>query len=39
MGILTVSRIFLARIITGESDKVQEKETGEAEGSIQLGPW
>jgi hypothetical protein len=32
-----MSGIFLARKITGESDKVQEKETGETEGSIQLG--
>ena len=33
-----MSGIFLARKIAGESNKVEEKESGETEGSIQLGP-
>jgi hypothetical protein len=33
-----MSRIFLARGITADSDGVQEKESGETEGSVQFGP-
>lgn len=36
---LTVSRIFLARKIAGESDRVQEKESGEAKSGIEPGSW
>ena len=39
MDILTISRKFLARKIAGESDSVQEKETGEAKSGIELGSW
>ena len=38
-NILTISRVSLAGNVTGEPDSVQEKESGDTEGSIQLCPW